>query len=82
MADPRRTDDDSLEKSDAATQRGNDHQVNLRTGYDQLCHTYRAIDDFRAKLLGFLPVVTGGGLLLVERKADSPKTCFFLAYSA
>ena len=25
----------------------------LRTAYDQLCINYRAIDDFRAKLLGF-----------------------------
>jgi hypothetical protein len=40
---------------------------NLRTAYDQLCISYRAIDDFRAKLLGFLPLVTGGGLILVAR---------------
>jgi hypothetical protein len=43
----------------------------MRDAYDQLCQTYRAIDDFRAKLLGFLPLVTGGGLLLVTaKKAD------------
>jgi hypothetical protein len=29
---------------------------NLKTTYDQLCTSYRAIDDFRAKLLGFLPL--------------------------
>jgi hypothetical protein len=28
--------------------------------YEELCTSYRAIDDFRAKLLGFLPLVTGG----------------------
>ena len=27
--------------------------------YDQLCTSYHAIDDFRAKLLGILPLVTG-----------------------
>jgi hypothetical protein len=40
--------------------------TNLRAGYDELCVTYRAIDDFRARLLGFLPVATGGGLLLLS----------------
>ena len=29
----------------------------LRTAYDQLCISYRAIDDFCAELLGFLPLV-------------------------
>jgi hypothetical protein len=33
--------------------------------YDQLCESYRAIDDFRAKLLGFLPLVSGGGIFLL-----------------
>src|SRR5215218_693889 len=31
--------------------------------YEQLCQSYRAIDDFRSKLLGFLPFVTGAGVL-------------------
>jgi len=30
--------------------------------YDQLCQSYRAIDDFRAKLLGLLPLATGAGI--------------------
>jgi hypothetical protein len=38
-----------------------------RATYDQICATYRAIDDFRAKLLGFLPAVTGGSLVLLTR---------------
>jgi hypothetical protein len=42
----------------------------LRGAYDQLCQSYRAIDDFRAKLLGFLPLVTGGGLVLVTAGAN------------
>ncbi len=37
---------------------------NLRVAYQQLCESYRAIDDFRAKLLGFLPLATGGIFLL------------------
>jgi hypothetical protein len=37
----------------------------LRTTYDQLCYSYRAIDDFRAKLLGFLPLATGTGIFLL-----------------
>jgi hypothetical protein len=43
---------------------------NLRVGYEQLCQSYHAIDDFRAKLLGFLPVVTGGGLVLLTKKDE------------
>jgi hypothetical protein len=37
---------------------------NLKAIYQQLCDSYRAIDDFRAKLLGFLPLVSGGVFLL------------------
>jgi len=40
---------------------------NLRTAYQELCTSYRAIDEFRTQLLGFLPLVTGVGLgLLTE----------------
>jgi hypothetical protein len=38
---------------------------NLRTVYGELCTSYRAIDDFRTKLLGFLPLATGSGLFLL-----------------
>ena len=33
--------------------------------YEQLCSSYRAIDDFRAKLLALLPLATGGGIFLL-----------------
>src|SRR5438270_14038293 len=33
--------------------------------YEQLCISYRAIDDFRAKLLGFLPLASAGGAFLL-----------------
>src|SRR4030095_4083434 len=35
--------------------------------YDQLCISYRAIDDFRAKLLGLLPLATGTGIFLLAK---------------
>jgi hypothetical protein len=38
---------------------------NSRTIYQELCNSYRAIDDFRAKLLGFLPLATGAGIFLL-----------------
>jgi hypothetical protein len=38
---------------------------NGRTIYQELCNSYRAIDDFRAKLLGFLPLATGTGIFLL-----------------
>lgn len=43
----------------------NDENENLRTAYRELSTSYRAIDDFRAKLLGFLPLATGTGIFLV-----------------
>ena len=42
--------------------------------YEQLCNSYRAIDDLRAKLLGFLPLATGGGIFfLVNTLKDETK---------
>lgn len=37
----------------------------LRLVYEQLCDGYHTIDDFRAKLLGFLPLMTGTGIFLL-----------------
>ena len=36
--------------------------------YDQLCQSYRAIDDFRSKLLGFLPLATGAGIWTLSKE--------------
>jgi hypothetical protein len=33
--------------------------------YGELCASYRSIDDFRTKLLGFLPLATGAGIFLL-----------------
>jgi hypothetical protein len=42
--------------------------------YEQLCMSYRAIDDFRAKLLALLPFATGTGIfLLLNNLPDSQK---------
>jgi hypothetical protein len=49
----------------------------LRATYDQLCASYRAIDDFRTKLLGFLPFVTGAGLILLTGRQASFAREFF-----
>jgi hypothetical protein len=73
--------------SDAATEhevtRGRlvpEEALNQRLIYEQLCATYRAIDDFRAKLLGFLPLVTGGSLaLLISGRADLDTELFLPA---
>jgi hypothetical protein len=46
----------------------------LRAVYQEICLSYRAIDDFRAKLLGLLPVVSGAGIgLLLGKDLDAPK---------
>ena len=41
---------------------------NLMETYKLLCGSYHAIDDFRAKLLGFLPLATGAGIYLLLDK--------------
>lgn len=42
-----------------------DAAENLRLVYNQLCDSYRAIDDIRMKLLGLLPIATGAGILVL-----------------
>jgi hypothetical protein len=44
---------------------------NLRSTYGETCASYHAVDDFRMKLLGLLPVATGTGVfLLLSSNAD------------
>ena len=53
--------------------------------YKELCSSYRAIDDFRAKLLAFLPFATGGGIFLLLNKdigSSSDFTRFFAPIGA
>lgn len=39
--------------------------------YRELCKSYHAIDDFRAKLLGFLPLATGAGILFTAKESSA-----------
>jgi hypothetical protein len=56
---------------------------NLKTTYDQLCYSYRAIDDFRAKLLGFLPLASGTGIfLLIPDNSKSPLNTYLVPVGA
>ena len=46
--------------------------------YKELCNSYRAIDEFRTKLLGFLPLVTAGAAVAllpnnIQLSGDKPK---------
>jgi quercetin dioxygenase-like cupin family protein len=42
----------------------------LSTSYQTVCQSYERIDDFRAKLLGLLPLASGAGFVLVVVEAD------------
>lgn len=64
-------------KSMSDEERTDPNRDDLRAVYQQLCNSYRAIDDFRAKLLGFLPLATGAGIFLLltdPEKLTDPKT--------
>ena len=52
---------------------------NLKAAYQQVCSSIQAIDDFRATLLGFLPLVSGAGvfLLLNDAFSDPKRQSFF-----
>jgi hypothetical protein len=54
--------------NNATIQKKSEEEENLRTLYKELSTSYRAIDDFRAKLLGFLPLATGTGIFLLLDK--------------
>jgi hypothetical protein len=46
--------------------------------YQQICTSYQGNIDFRAKLLGFLPLATGGGIfLLLNTLTDETKQYMF-----
>ena len=46
---------------------------NLRVVYSEVCRSYHAIADFRAKLLALLPIASGAGGLLVLSEKDTVK---------
>jgi hypothetical protein len=50
---------------------GNALSGSRTAAYERVCESYHAVDDFRTKLLGFLPVATGTGVfLLLSGKSD------------
>lgn len=53
---------------------------NRTTVYQELCTSYRAIDNFRTTLLGLLPLASGTGIFLLYNDADGipPGTMGFL----
>ncbi len=48
-----------------------DNNNDLKAIYDQLCTSYHSVDDFRAKLLGFLPLVSGIAIFELLEKVES-----------
>jgi hypothetical protein len=46
------------------------YATNFLAAYQELCTSYHAIDDFRTKLLGFLPLATGTGIALLITNKD------------
>src|ERR671937_64415 len=46
--------------------------ANLRLAYQEVCKSYQSIIDFRAKLLGFLPLASGAGAYAVLSKEPLP----------
>lgn len=46
----------------------------VKAVYQEICMSYRAIDDFRARLLGLLPVVSGVGVgVLLGKDPGEPE---------
>ncbi|HYN24631.1 MAG TPA: hypothetical protein VES69_06250 [Pyrinomonadaceae bacterium] len=45
----------------------------LRSVYSEICKSYHAIDDFRARLLALLPVASGAGGLLILAEKETVK---------
>jgi hypothetical protein len=53
---------------------------NFKAAYEKVCESYHAIDDFRLKLLGLLPLASGTGifLLLQEKSKFDPKYLLYV----
>lgn len=48
-----------------------DEKEYLKIAYQETCNTYHSIDDFRAKLLGFLPLASGAGIFFLSKDNKS-----------
>jgi hypothetical protein len=40
---------------------------NFKDVYEKICTSYHSIDDFRTKLLGFLPLASGAGVIFITK---------------
>ncbi|MCI0628622.1 MAG: hypothetical protein L0387_44395 [Acidobacteria bacterium] len=49
----------------------NPNSDNVRQAYSEVCSSYHAIADFRAKLLGLLPLASGAGIFLLLESKDT-----------
>jgi hypothetical protein len=70
-ADRLSEDEDVSERNPVQKLDDKNHE-NIKAVYDQLCESYRAIDEFRAKLLGLLPLASGAGIFLLIRETGKP----------
>ena len=43
----------------------------LQKQYEEVCRSFRAIDEFRAKLMGFLPLASGVGWIALATSKDA-----------
>jgi hypothetical protein len=49
-----------------------EREVSYRTLYEEVCRQHDGISDFRAKLLGFLPLASAGALVLLGENSTGP----------
>src|SRR5438552_11378970 len=54
----------------------------LLAAYSEICKSYHAIDDFRTKLLGFLPLSSLAGVFLLDTSKASHELFGFAAIFA
>jgi predicted enzyme related to lactoylglutathione lyase len=50
----------------------------LRRAYEEVCRSYHEISGFRAKLLGFLPLASGAGVILLLQQGETEDSRDFL----
>lgn len=55
-----------------------DADENLKAVYQEVCHSFHAIADFRAKLQGFLPLAPGAGIFLLLNRSSTDGTWQYL----
>lgn len=66
----------------AAGSQGQPNHDDLRASYQEVCSSYHALNDYRSKLLGFLPLASGAGIffLLNDVLTDEKRRAFISPY--